>query len=850
MTESPRRSFAQSRWLWFAAGFTLFAVVLFRAFLLTGALHFTTDDNLGQIACRKLMLPGAVLGAWWDVDLFGQSVALPLNWTNLWIWILPPEIFVNAIHLLDMVPASLALGVFLRRRGASWGAAALGALTAMWLGTNFTTSTAGHTGKYGVWLFAALFLWAADVFLEKRSWSAAALAGGALGMMFLEQADIALFMACLLGPYVPVRLWLERPAERGRGFLRLAALLGMAGLLAAPALWTNYRAFVAGVAVMDQESGFSKWDYITQWSLPPEDVVDFVAPGYTGWASNDPEGPYWGRMGRSAEWETTSAGFGNFRLDNYYLGLLPLLLAALALAGAGRRRAARGEDAAAAPPDNAGPAGLPAADRVYWALAALLALLLAFGKFGPLYRFVAALPGLSYVRNPVKWLHGLQWAVAFLAAAGWDDLLRAWREGRGAPLRVGVWLSSAAALMLSLAAFAAHAEAAAFVRRLLSDWTAMGIDGQADLILRNVKYALAHGGMLGALLAAGLTWMLMRPAGPQGPLLATAVALTIVATDAALLNRHYVPVMPAEAVAANPLVERIRAQAPAQRLAVMTSPAPGFARAIFNQWMTVVFPRHGIPCAVPTQTPRLPTDYARLMAACRGDPFRYWQLGAVGPVLMASETYRSLARDPTLRDRVRLLGAYEAIPGRSDEVISVRTAADSAKAHFQLVQLAAAIPRWLLVDRWTVADDAAMLAAASDPKADPRREVRVARDTAAGLPACSGTGASAPPELRAYRPGFARLRCRTERPMLLRVADRYETGWQARVDGRPEPVRRVDYMFQGVFVPAGEHTVELRYRDSAAPLFAQAAGGLLTLLAAAAALRARRAGRGRPADHG
>src|SRR5919106_1430455 len=47
-------------------------------------------------------------------------------------------------------------------------------------------------------------------------------------------------------------------------------------------------------------------------------------------------------------------------------------------------------------------------------------------------------------------------------------------------------------------------------------------------------------------------------------------------------------------------------------------------------------------------------------------------------------------------------------------------------------------------------------------------------------------------------------------PALLVVRNGWDPGWQATVDGRPTPVLVTDYLLQGIVVPAGRHTVELR----------------------------------------
>ena len=58
------------------------------------------------------------------------------------------------------------------------------------------------------------------------------------------------------------------------------------------------------------------------------------------------------------------------------------------------------------------------------------------------------------------------------------------------------------------------------------------------------------------------------------------------------------------------------------------------------------------------------------------------------------------------------------------------------------------------------------------------------------------------------------------KPGWLVIAESWDPGWSAAVNGLSAPVRRVNYVQRGVEVPAGDSTVEFRYRP---PYFGPAA---------------------------
>jgi uncharacterized membrane protein YfhO len=65
------------------------------------------------------------------------------------------------------------------------------------------------------------------------------------------------------------------------------------------------------------------------------------------------------------------------------------------------------------------------------------------------------------------------------------------------------------------------------------------------------------------------------------------------------------------------------------------------------------------------------------------------------------------------------------------------------------------------------------------------------------------------------------------------MSDAHYKEWRASVDGQRVGIHRVNLLFRGVCVPAGEHVVEFRYRP-----FALQRGAVLAALAALGGLGA------------
>lgn len=156
-----------------------------------------------------------------------------------------------------------------------------------------------------------------------------------------------------------------------------------------------------------------------------------------------------------------------------------------------------------------------------------------------------------------------------------------------------------------------------------------------------------------------------------------------------------------------------------------------------------------------------------------------------------------------------------------------------------------ALPRAYLVHSVVEVDpgDYEAAGAAMGPGFDPGREAVVEGRLGERPAATVGPDRV---EIVRYEPERVEVRTSSDAAGLLVLADAMYPGWEARVDGAPRPVHFTNILFRGVLVPAGEHTVELRFRPASVRLGAAISAVTLvlvgTLLLATRRARALRAG--------
>ncbi len=358
----------------------------------------------------------------WNPTLFSGTpfVANPqpaLFYLPTWLALLMSPTRALALSLVFHVwLAGIGMYIWLRSEAASEAGAFLGAVVFAFSGYTFTRIQAGHVGLFNTGAWLPLILWVGKRALERRSWRWAILGGAPVGMAFLAgHTATFIYVGLALALYLTFCAW--------RSALDLRAMLKI--LLPTLILMTVVGLGLGAVqllplAELTLHSNRQSVDYAfaARFSWPPGYMLTLLIPNFFGESTRT---GYWGD--------------GVYEEVIFYVGLLPLLLAAL---GARTRHRL----------------------TPFLVALGLGALLLALGQYGVLhplfYRFV---PLFRIMRAPAR--AGFLFTLAAAALAGLTLTALHTPDERArllGPLKWGwVWPVVGGALLLAMAGFAAFA---------------------------------------------------------------------------------------------------------------------------------------------------------------------------------------------------------------------------------------------------------------------------------------------------------------------------------------------------------------------------------------------------------
>ena len=377
---------------WLAVGAAALMLLFYGPVLLGGEVYYQGDVArvyLPQRAALTRALRGGAL-PWWTPELGigypllaeGQAGALyPINWAlNL---LTTPLAAVTAAVLLHYLIAGTGAYAYARALGLSRPAAFWAGMV-LTLG-GFYVAHLSHLSILSVaaWLPWSLF-WGRRLLGRPREsarpvWGATAGLGATVALQLVAgHPQMALLGLLVLAAQAASLAWPSRGEGGVASRLALWTAAVALGIIASAPQWLAG----AQLTALSQRSGGVDSAFFTSYSFHPLLLVTYLAPLLRG--NPYPEG--------SVELMP-------------YLGVLPLALSGLALWHRGR-------------------------ERWFWAALGAAGVLLAFGRWNPLYGLLRHVPVLNLFRVPARYLYWTSLALALLSAMGLDDALRL---GRRAP---------------------------------------------------------------------------------------------------------------------------------------------------------------------------------------------------------------------------------------------------------------------------------------------------------------------------------------------------------------------------------------------------------------------------------
>ena len=684
----------------------------------------------------------------------GQTGLLyPLSWVYR-LMPLAPSLIIIAVAKLSF--CGIFAFLFYRkldfhRQACVLGAIALmfGSLTVVWLGY-----PAAFTLVTMPFIFWAVQSYLASGDRRYMGWMAAGygllFVGGGLQTALLLSLASALYFA------------LAAPRARFYPALGVAALLGFC--LASPQLLL-FLEYLGEGAAAHFRGGFG-------WKLYPWFTLQsWVVPRFFG----DPRaGNFW--------------GFSSYLGEAVYIGIAPLLLAAVGLVS-GRK------------------------DRCYWSFLAVAG----FGILGlyaaPAQEAMKLLPFLSHLDNnklPALVVFG----VVSFAVAGLDVLLR---EGAGPRARPALVWHIAALCLVVLSAGTAY-----FFRDAIRE---LGLTRflSGELLLQL--------GMLIAVTAVFWLWRVHR----LRPAAAAWILLTLTAADLFRISLYYYPSPRVEGeLPHSTAVEFVRQNGGEGRFLGLAGWVPPEVSILYG-----LYDARGIDGHTPFRCYEI---LGRIDPAVH-DLLARLQSGAPKPGTWTPGTlfFRSIEHylkttDPEIRSALQRLDYWSYDVTRIENpgllsvlgvryVIGPKGAAAPAAAGFPLVHSSdadvwenpAALPRaFVSAQPEFVASDAEALNRILSPgfAAGKTAVITLQEGSLPSRKDPAGQRDLLPARIDSYAPGQVRISAAAPAGGWLVLSDLYYPGWEAYVDGVRAPIHQGNYLFRAVELPSGNHQVRFVYRPA------------------------------------
>jgi len=610
---------------------------------------------------------------------------------------------------------------------------------------------------------------------------------GAFGLLLepLSCLAIALFLLFFLAAYF---------CFSGKVKLRVPAALGWITLVIVSAILLAAIQILPTLELIQSSGRRGGLDFhaVSGWSLHPINLLQLIFPRIFG---------DFFKLTRNGSW--AAAFFENREpyLLSCYLGAFTLLLALFGLLLSERRWMSR-----------------------TLALVALLALLLASGKYGPVYEQLFKIcPLFRYGRYPVKYLLTFNFSLALLAGYGmhriielrkanqWTDYIkRPWVLG--CLIFLGIAFAGSVVTVRRTGAQANNPEAV-----LPVSYDGKALEVPKPMIVAALQSLQLQLGAVAIFLT--LSWV-----GKVRTSIVTASAVMLLLFDFGIHDYWINPLVHSELYDAAPaavyLQERARTSAPFRiyKLANDGLQEDPLTLGESNSIVWNYFYRK--------------LTLTQFLSAKEHVSFAVFQPVDRLETIPSQQIYLELTSVKTQEEKLRFLaGLNVGYILATQNVESPLLALDStfpvnSPEPLRVYRLSNPIPRVFLTDSQGPADrqlsfqDQLSVEGIAGNRENPRSERA---------------------QVVSYRPNQVEIETESARNRLLVLLDSYYTGWKATIDGKAVPVVAANFVYRAIELPQGRHRVAFRYMSPSFALGAWISGSsILTWIVVCLALRFRR----------
>jgi|LakMenEpi03Aug12_release.lakeMendotaPanAssembly.Ray.scaffolds.fasta_scaffold37571_3 hypothetical protein len=742
-----------------------------------------------------------------ELLLTGKDGFVPYSFI---LFALPPFVRQELFFMVTSFCAALSVFYYLRTQGLSRVSAYGGGLAFAFSGYSFTLFCAGHGGyfmliSWGLFAFALI-----NRCFQTRHLYYFAVLGATIIWSEIHQPDIWLLFVFLIAAYGVWRSFREWRMQRSWSFILsvyprfiltvlVIALIGsrqikvaLTETLAAREKQYNEAAAprqgdaAADSVQAEEQKKYEQWIFSTNWSLPPEDMLEYIVPSLFGNASFQMPYPYWGRLGQPYAFQKGRMT-PNYRQHTVYLGIVSVLFVLFAAACWMVTR--RKSD----PLPSATGEAVPCFDDIpFWIGAWVVCAVISLGRYTPIYQMIYQyLPYMNYLRAPVKFHHLVEIANAFLTAYGIEYFLRTDGVVVAARRRYVIFCTGVVLLLL-VGYFAVQIHATAIEHHIV------GL-GFGELAARLREYAGSN--LLRAVALTGCVIVCFMKASRQRVsarvLLACAcVAVALNTLDLAGIARRYViPVNVGPHHAVNPVIQKMLARTGGRPANVMNYVS---SNAGEQDWFGMALDLNGFANMTPKPDNQALRD---LFEPLQKNPVKYWHVTGTRFVLLP----RKSAVPFVQQNRLSVVCDFEIGAG------SVRTVQPSDKS-LVLAEVIGwpALPA-LYYDWEGPVPAGEQIARAGQDGSISRPMAEVAPDsvTRSTLPP-----QNVPCEAMRKMPYALSTQARVDAKgsSLLIFNEPFSVDLEAFVDGTPTPVSQANGLWAALPVPQGQHQVVLRLK--------------------------------------